>query len=122
MRFIRSFVLGTLILLTFCSVLVIRQFQLNETRHVEMRESFLLLVKKGYNAEATKLYERLLLKLGSLPDKTLIEDLQRAAMVVDPAKTQTENLVWRFYWNINNELEKRAEARLAGAVDLVETK
>ena len=115
MRFLRSFVVGTLLLLVFCSVMVVRQYIANDARHVEQREAFFLLVKKGYSSEANEFYQRLLLNLQDLSDKTLIDDIERAAMLVDTSKVQTDNLVWRFYWSIHNELEKRSEIRL-GAI------
>lgn len=120
MSFLQRFVLGALILLTFCSVMVVRQFTINDSQHVELRESFLLLVKKGYNDEANQLYQRLMLNLQELPDRILVHDLQRAAMIVDPAKTQTDNLVWRFYWSVQNELEKRAEIRVGKFLEKAE--
>ena len=122
MRFLRNFVLGTLVLLVFCSVMTIRQFAIGDSRHVEQREAFLLLVKKGYTQEANEFYERLMLNLQELSDKTLVDDMQRAAMLVDVTKTQTDNLVWRFYWSIHNELEKRAEIRLGKVLEKAESK
>jgi hypothetical protein len=120
MSFFRTFVAGTLILLTFCSVMVIRQFTVNDATHVEMRESFLLLVKKGYQDEANQLYQRLLLNLEELSDRTLINDLQRTAMIVDTSKTNTDNLAWRFYWTVSKELDKRAEIRLGKLLENAE--
>ena len=114
--------LGTVVLLVFCSVMVVRQFTTNDSRHVELRESFLLLVKKGYSTEANQMYQSLILHLQDLPDNTLVHDMQRAAMIVDPAKTDTDNLVWRFYWSIQKELEKRAEIRLGKLLQQAESK
>lgn len=122
MRFIRGFVVGTLLLLVFCSVMVIREFAHKDEQHIEKRESFLLLVKKGFNEEANRYYANLLLNLDDVSDETLVDDMQRAAMVVDPEVKQTDNLVWRFYWSINNEVEKRAQKRLSRVLEKVETK
>ncbi len=122
MRFIRGFVAGTLLLLIFCGVMVVRQFVLNDDQHIEKRESFFLLVKKGLSEESEQAYQSLMLQLQEMSDKTLVEDLQRAAMLVDTTKVQTDNQIWRYYWALNGELEKRAEIRLGKVLEKAETR
>jgi hypothetical protein len=106
--------------LVFCSVMVVRQFDLNQSRHVELREAFVLLFSRGYEAEATRLYQRLLLELEDLPDKALLEDFQRTLTLVDPAKGDPESLLWKYHWTVSNELEKRSTSSLKRALKLAE--
>src|SRR6185436_20939477 len=53
MRFFRRYryFLIFSVLLLACSVMVVRQFVLNQSRHVELREAFILLHAKGYTNE-----------------------------------------------------------------------
>jgi hypothetical protein len=119
-RFLRQykFVFSFLGLLVFCSVMVIRQFNANQTKHAEILDAFILLHTKGYSNQAYRLYERLLNEKDSLPNKTLFQDFQRTLMVVDPSVQQPENLIWKYHWTISLELEKRSERNLLKALKL----
>jgi|SRR6185369_7096538 len=127
MRFFREhrFVLIFLGLLVLCSVMVIRQHNANQStqaanqsKHVELREAFILLHARGYNDEAARLYQRLLKDLEKLANSDLIEDYQRTLTLVDPAAKQPQNLIWQYHWTVSNELEKREESTLVRAREL----
>ena len=122
MRFRRRirFSLLFLGLLIFCSAMVVRQFMANQSKHVELREAFILLYSKGYRPDAERLYRRLLRDLESLPNKTLMEDYQRTLLLVEPMSQQPDNLIWRYHWTVSNELEKRSESTLLRARKLAE--
>jgi hypothetical protein len=120
MRFLRRnrYFLIFAALLLFCGMMVLRQMASNQSAHVDLREAFILLQAKGYKNEAQRLFQRLLAELERLPDKILTEDFQRTQMLVDPAKQDPENLVWKYHWTVSNELEKRSESTLARALKL----
>jgi hypothetical protein len=122
MKFLRRhrFLLAFLALLSFCSAMVVRQVVANQSKHVEMREAFILLFSKGYRPEAERLYKRLLRDLETLPDKTLQEDYWRTLMLVDPMTQQPDNLVWRYHWTVSKEFEKRSASTLLRARKLAE--
>ena len=122
MRFLRRnrSLLTFAALLAFCSVMVVRQINANQSKHAELREAFILLQTKGYKSQATRLYQRLLLELEHLPNKGLLEDFQRTLMLVDPSVQQPENLIWKYHWTVSNELEKRSEGTLTRALKLAE--
>ncbi|HKS38234.1 MAG TPA: hypothetical protein VJW76_13640 [Verrucomicrobiae bacterium] len=107
-------------LLAFCSLMVIRQFTANQSKHIEIREAFILLYIKGYKPEAERLYRRLLRDIEDLPNRTLIEDFQRTLLLVDPTAQQRDNLIWKYHWTVSNELEKRAESTLMRGRKLAE--
>jgi hypothetical protein len=77
-----------------------------------------LLYSKGYRPEAERLYNRLMLDLEDLSDKSLMEDYQRTLMLVDPLAQQRDNPVWRYHWTLSNELEKRSVGALKRALKL----
>ncbi|MDB6067809.1 MAG: hypothetical protein JWR26_4017 [Pedosphaera sp.] len=122
MRFLRryKFVWLFLALLVFCSVMVIRQIEQNQSRHVELREAFILLYSKGYTGKAQHLYDRLLRDLENESNRTLFDDFQRTLQLVDPAASHPESLIWRYHWTVSNELEKRSESTLTHALKLSE--
>ena len=122
MRFLRQnrFVLAFFVLLVFCSVMVIRQYDAHQSKHVETREAFILLHTRGYTNYANRLYQRLLQELPDLKNKALLDDFQRTLLLVDPGANQPENLVWKYHWTVSNELEKRSESTLVRAVKLAE--
>ena len=122
MRFLgrNRMVLGFLALLVFCSVMVVRQFLVNQSHHVDLREAFILLHTKGYRPEAERLYRRLLRDIEDLSNRALMDDFQRTLLLVDPTAQQSENLIWRYHWTISNELEKRSESTLRRALKLAE--
>ena len=104
--------------LIFCSVMVLRQINLNQTKHLELREAFILLNSRGYQPEAERLYQKLLIEMERLPDKLLFEDFQRTLTLVDPSRQEPENLLWQYHWTVSNELEKRSESNLQRALKL----
>lgn len=122
MRFLRQtrFLLLFLALLVFCSVMVVRQINANQARHVEVREAFILLFSKGYTNQANRLYVWLLGNLEKLPNRAVLEDFQRTMMLVDPLGKHPENLIWRYHWTVSHELEKRSEKTLTRALKLAE--
>ena len=113
-----QFVWSFLALLAFCSVMVIRQINVNQSRHIKLREAFIILYTKGYNKESERLYQRLLRDLENLPNKALIDDFQRTLLLVDPSAQHPENLIWKYHWTVSNELEKRSEKTLLEALKL----
>jgi len=122
MRLFRGnrFALIFFVLLIFCSAMVVRQFMVNQSRHVELREYFILLYYKGYREQAERLSKRLMRELEGLPNKALMDDYQRTLMLVDPATQQPNNLVWKYHWTVSNELEKRSEGTLQRALKMAE--
>ena len=114
------FSLVFLALLIFCSAMVVRQFMANQSKHLELREAFILLYSKGYRPEAERLYKRLLRDLEAIPNKTLMDDYQRTLLLVDPMTQQPDNLIWRYHWTVSKELEKRSESTLLRARKLAE--
>lgn len=120
MRFLRRyryFLIFTVLLLA-CSLMVVRQFILNQSRHIELREAFILLHAKGHKNEAQRLFQKLLAELEALSNGVVMQDYQRTLMLVDPATPQPDNLVWKYHWTVSQELEKRSESTLAKAVKI----
>ena len=118
MRFLRRyryFLIFT-VLLFACSLMVVRQFILNQSRHTELREAFILLHAKGHKNEAERLFQKLLAELEELSNGVVMQDYQRTLMLVDPATPQPDNLVWKYHWTVSQELEKRSESTLAKAM------
>ena len=122
MQFLRRnrFLLVFLALLIFCSAMVVRQFLANQSKHVELREAFILLFSKGYRPEADRILKRLMRDLEELPDKALMDDYQRTLLLVDPTKPDPDNLIWRYHWTVSNELDKRSVSALVRARKLAE--
>ena len=114
-----KFILLFLGLLVLCSVMVVREFT-HDSKHVEVREAFILLHSKGYTNQAQKLYHRLLLDFQTLPNKVLLDDFQRTLLLVDPYTYQPSNLVWNYHWTISQELERRQESTLTRALKLAD--
>ena len=124
MRFIRDnrYFFIFLLLLVACSVLVIRRYRAAEERHVELREALILLNSRGYTNEAPRIYQKLLLDLPRLTNRQLFDDFQRTLLLVDPAREQQENLIWKYHWIVSNELERRSESTLLRARKLANEK
>src|SRR5262245_58000914 len=120
MRFVRryKFVLLFLAVLVFGCAMVVRQFGQNQSRHIELREAFILLSSKGYTDKAQRLYERLMKTLQEDSIQSLMADYQRTLMLIDPHTSHPENLVWRYHWSVSNELEKRNESAMERAMAL----
>lgn len=107
-------------LLIFCSAMVLWQINANQSKHLDLRESFILLYSRGYRTEAQRLYQSLLDEMEHLPDKVLFEDFQRTLTLCNPAQQQPENLIWEYHWTVSNELEKRSAASLKRALKLAQ--
>lgn len=122
MRFVLEFkfVLIFAALLTFCSVMVLRQFRVNQSKHAELREAFIMLYVKGYSPPAQRLYNRLLRDLETCSNKELLDDFQRTLVLVDPTSQQPQNLIWKYHWTVSKEMEKRSESTLMHALKLAE--
>ena len=117
MRVIRRhrFLLLFLVVLVFCAVMIVRQFQINRGQlaerrqaHLERREAFILLCAKGYKADADKLFGRLLKDVPDLSIDQLVDDFQRTMLIVNPAEQHEESPVWRYHWIVSRQLEVRA--------------
>src|SRR5205809_307501 len=107
MRFFRGnrFALIFFVLLIFCSAMIVREYLMNQSRHEELREYFILLYhNKGYPQQAERLFKRLMRELETLPNKALMDDYQRTLMLVDhPATPQPDNLIWKYHSTVSNE-------------------
>jgi hypothetical protein len=117
MRFLRQyrFVLLFFALLVFCSFMVLYQISVRQSKHVELREAFILLHTRGYTNEAQRLYQKLLLAMPRLAQKELLDDFQRTLILIDPYTQQTNNLIWKYHWTVSNELERKGESTLERA-------
>jgi len=119
-----KFVLSFLALLVFCSVMVIWQLDARksneQSKHIELREAMILLQTGGYTNQADKLYLRLLREVNELSNKALIEDWQRTVILIDPSSHLPSNTVWRYYWGVRNEMERRYESTIQRALKLAE--
>ena|SRR5438552_5825476 len=114
MRFLRQnrFILLFLAVLVFSSIMVVRQFIANQSAHIDRREDFILLHDRGENKACAWLYQRLIQELPGLSDRSLIEDVVRTSLLVDPKKPDLDNLVWKYYVSVNKEFQRRADSRL----------
>ena len=122
MQFFRQYrsILILAAFLALSSVMVIRQMNSNQSRHVDLREAFILLHTRGYRPQSERLYKKLLKDLEDLPTRLLLEDFQRTMTLTDTTRKQPENLIWVYHWTVSNELEKRSEASLKRALKLAE--
>ncbi|HAM71200.1 MAG TPA: hypothetical protein DCM86_06115 [Verrucomicrobiales bacterium] len=122
MRFARHYryVLSFLLLLVFCSVMVIHGLQARQSKHIELREAMILLHTRGYTNKADTLYTRLIQETKELPNKVLLDDFQRTLLLVDPSTRQPQNPVWNYHWVVSNELERRSESSLEQALRLAD--
>ena len=122
MLFLRQhkFALLFLLVLVICSIMVIRQIDARNDQHVELREAMILLQTGGYTNEATRIYWRLYRDLEKLSDKQLLEDWQRTVILVDSDANQPSNSVWRYYWTVRNQMERRSEGIIERARKLAD--
>src|SRR5438045_2454775 len=120
MRFLLEykFVLFFAAVLTVCSVMVVRQTEIKQKAHTEVREAFILLHSRGYKEEAQRLYNRLLRDMPDYTNKELLDDFQRTLILVDPSTQRPENLIWKYHWTVSNELERREESTLKRAHEI----
>ena len=126
MRFVRQyrFILLFFLLLIFCSVMVLHQIGVKQSKHAEIREAFILLHTRGYTNESRRLYQKLLLEMPTISNKQLLDDFQRTLLLVDPDPhtQQTNNYIWNYHWTVSNELDRRSESTLVRARKLAEEK
>jgi hypothetical protein len=115
MNFLRrhQFMLCFLAVVVCASVLVVRQYLANQSAHVELREDFILLHDRGEAEACDSLYQRLIQGLVALDEKSLVDDLQRTALLVSPQSPDVQNPVWKYHVSVKKELQKRSEQRLA---------
>jgi hypothetical protein len=115
-RFLRrnQWLLCTLAVLVFSGIMVLRQFRANDDAHVALREDFILLHERGQTQSCQHLYEILIRQFPDLSDRTLVEDLERAALLVDPRNPtpDVDNPVWKYYVSVKRELQNRADLRV----------
>ena len=118
MRLLRRYqsLILALAVLVFCSVMIVRQYLANQAAHVELREDFLLLLDRGNATESERLYQMLVQDLPTLNTRGLIDDLQRTGLLINPAKSDSESLVWKYHQCVKNEMFRRSEARAAHAL------
>lgn len=118
MRLVRhnKFFLVFLALLVLCSVLVIRQYLVNEWKHDDLREDFILLHDQGQAKGAERLYQMLVQELPNLPNHALTADQERLAVLFQAQKPATEDLLWKYYISVQNELQRRTDDRVAHAL------
>jgi hypothetical protein len=114
------FTLILMVVLVATSVAVIHKVRSGQSRHVEIREAFILLYTRGYTNEANRLYEKLLQDLDKLPNKQVTDDFQRTLLLVDPSANQPKNLIWKYHWTVSNQMDKRSEGTLMRALKLAE--
>jgi len=121
MRFFRRhrYTLSFLAVVVVCSLLVQWQFLQNQSAHVRMREDFILLQQRGHAKPAERFYQLLVQSLPQQSDRSLLDDYQRTAMLVDGSKPQLDNLVWKYHVSVKNEFTRRAEKRLTRLLDEV---
>ena len=122
MTFFRQYryLLVAMALLVLCSVALIEYLHAGQSRHVEIREAFILLHTRGYTNQAERLYNHLLYEMHKLSNKQLSDDFQRTLLLVDPSVNRPDNLIWKYHWTVSNELERRAESSLVRALKLAE--
>ncbi len=126
MRFLRQyrFIVAFFLLLIFCTVMWVRQMNIRQSKHVEMREAFILLFMRNYTLEARHLFDKLVIEVpkytGKLSDKEVLDDFQRTLLLVDPYSNQTNNLIWKYHWMLSEELDKRSVDLLERAHQLAE--
>lgn len=120
MRFLKQYryVLTFMGLLVFCSIMVIRGLQARQTKHVQLREAMVLLHSRGYTNEAERIFQRMIRSTQELSNRALLDDFQRTLQLIDPAAKQKGNPIWKYYWVVSLELEKRSESTLKQALEL----
>jgi hypothetical protein len=120
MYFLRKYryALMFLLVLSFCSVMVTHQINLNEDRRIERREAFILLHSRGYTNEAARLFNKMVAEVPNLSHKQLINDFQRTVILVDPSIENKGNLIWKYHWYVSNEMERRSVSALRDALKL----
>ena len=118
MRFLRRHqcLLFFLAVLAFSCVMVLKQYIANQSAHVDFREDFILLHDRGEAKACERLYQGLIEQLPGLSDRSLLDDLQRTSLLVDPKSRDLDNLVWKYHVSVKNELQQRAKQHLGRAL------
>lgn len=118
MRFLKrhQFFLAFVAVLLLCSVMVIRQYLVNQWKHVDLREDFILLHDQGKVQADARLYQKLIQELPQLPDRELIADQQRFGLLFLTQKPPPDDLLWKYSVSVRNELQRRTSARVARAL------
>lgn len=118
MSFLRRnrFQLLFIAVLILASVMVLRQFMANQSAHFERREDFILLQEMEKQQPAERMYQILIQELPHLNEAALVSDLERMGLIVQSSGTNHEDLIWKYYVSVKNELRKRSEQRLASAL------
>ena len=49
-----------------------------------------------------------------------MDDWQRTVILVDPSANQPDNLIWKYYWTVRKEMEKRSEDSIQKARKLAQ--
>lgn len=114
MQFLRrhQYLLCFLAVLVFACVMVIRQFEANQSAHLERREDFIFLVQHG--GQADHLYQVLVQELPDQSEKSLVEDLERTALLVNTnGPDPGGDLILKYHTAIKRTLEQKSEQRLA---------
>lgn len=119
MRFLKrhQFFLAFLAVLVLCSVMVVRQYLINQWAHVDLREDFILLHDEEKAKGAERLYQLLVQELPRLPDHALIADQQRFTVLFLSQKPPPEDLLWKYYVSVQNELHRRTARRVTQALE-----
>ena len=106
--------LGVLVL---ACVMVVNQFLTNQAAHVKLREDFIVLHEQGQTAACDEFYQQLIRDLVDLDERSLVDDLQRTSLLVDPKSHDVENPVWKYHVSVKKEVQQRAERRLAAVLE-----
>ena len=96
--------------------MVLWQFMANQSAHVQRREDFILLHDRAEKKACERLYQLLIQELPDLSERSLVDDLERTSLLVNPKTPDLDNLVWKYYVSVKNELQKRAERRVERAL------
>jgi len=123
MQFLRrnqNFLLALAVLI-FASVMVVRQFLANQSAHAQRLEDFILLHERGETKLCERRYQLLVQELPQMTDRSLVQDLQRTAMLVDTKTPQLDSLLWKYHISAGNELKSRAEKRVEAALQRAQT-
>lgn len=114
-----QYLLCFLAVLVLACVLVIRQFEANQSAHVERREDFIFLVQHG--GQADHLYQVLVQELPDQSAKSLVEDLERTALLVNTNGPDPDgDLIMKYHFAIKKTLEQKSEQRLGPALKRAE--
>lgn len=122
MLFLRQhkYALLFLVVLVFCSVMVIVQRDKRRDRHAELLDAMIVLETGGYTNEANRLYFRLWRDIDRMSNKQLVDDWRYTVTLVDPGVHQPSNSIYRYYWSVRLEMEKRSEKIIERARELAQ--